>query len=175
MQPPINIIPHSQSIPYSKTINEDSHVSTAYKRVDKKVCPVAGTFPEEMRVHRRFPSDPLVTLSKLPTNPLDFVPTTKITADRMKTLNVNAKGFLWPEEEKLIQHVMVLNEEGLAFEDTERGTFKESYFTDYIIPTVPHVPWAFRNIPIPHGIKDKVIDVLKKINAGVYEPSQSSY
>jgi hypothetical protein len=104
------------------------------------------------------------------------VPTTKITADRMKTLNVNAKGFLWPEEEKLIQHVMVLNEEGLAFEDTERGTFKESYFTDYIIPTVPHVPWAFRNIPIPHGIKDKVIDVLKKkIDAGVYEPSQSFY
>lgn len=39
-----------------------------------------------------------------------------------------------------------------------------------------HVPWAFSNIPIPPGIKDKVVTLLKeKIAAGVYEPSQSSY
>ena len=47
---------------------------------------------------------------------------------------------------------MILNEETLAFIQTDRGTFKKSYFTDYIIPTVPHVPWAFKNIPIPSGI-----------------------
>ena len=151
-------------------------VLTAYKRVDKKVRPVAGTFPEAIRVHRQYPHNPLATLPFLTKNPPVFAPTAKISEERMKVLNVNATGFLWPEEEKLIQHVMVLNEEGLAFEDAERGTFKQSYFSDYIIPTVPHIPWAFRNIPIPPGIKDKVIDVLKKkIDAGVYEPSQSSY
>jgi len=53
---------------------------------------------------------------------------------------------------------------------------KESYFTPYIIPTIPHTPWEYRNIPIPPGIRDKVIELLKhKINAGVYEPSQSAY
>ncbi|KAA1468289.1 hypothetical protein DENSPDRAFT_750516, partial [Dentipellis sp. KUC8613] len=77
---------------------------------------------------------------------------------------------LWPEEEKLFMNVMCLNEDALAFEETDRGTFKESYFSPYIIPTVPHVPWAYKNIPIPPGIKDKVIELLKeKIKAGVYE------
>ena len=94
----------------------------------------------------------------------------------MKELNVNATGFLWPEEEKLFQHVMKLNEQGIAFEDVERGTLKESYFSPYIIPTIPHSPWEYKNIPIPPGIMPKVLEVLKlKIAAGVYEQSQSSY
>jgi hypothetical protein len=94
----------------------------------------------------------------------------------MKLLDVNAVGFLWPEEEKLFQHVMKLNEAGIAFEDVERGTLKEEYFSPYIIPTVPHSPWEYRNIPIPPGLMPKVLEVLKlKIAAGVYEQSQSSY
>lgn len=44
------------------------------------------------------------------------------------------------------------------------------------MPTVPHVPWEYKNIPIPPGIRDKVVELLKsKMAAGVYEPSQSSY
>ena len=94
----------------------------------------------------------------------------------MNELNVNATGFLWPEEEKLFQHIMKLNENGIAFEDVERGTLKESYFSPYIIPTVQHTPWEYRNIPIPPGLMGKVLEVLKlKIAAGVYEQSQSSY
>ena len=52
----------------------------------------------------------------------------------------------------------------------------DDYFSLYIIHVVPYVPWAKHNIPIPPGIKDKVVTLLKeKIAAGVYEPSQSSY
>ncbi len=71
---------------------------------------------------------------------------------------------------------MKLNEKGIAFEDVERGTLKESYFSPYIIPTVLHTPWEYRNIPIPPGLMPKVLDLLKlKLTAGVYEQSQSSY
>jgi hypothetical protein len=71
---------------------------------------------------------------------------------------------------------MLLNEEALAFEDKDRGMLKESYFSDYIMPTVLHTPWEFKNIPIPPGIRDKVIELLKaKVETGVYEASQSSY
>jgi len=71
---------------------------------------------------------------------------------------------------------MILNENGIAFEDIECGTLKDSYFSPYIIPTVPHAPWEYKNIPIPPGIMQKVLEVLKlKINAGVYEQSQFSY
>ena len=45
-----------------------------YKRVDKKVHPVSGTFPEEARVRRTIPEDPLLTLSPLPTKPPEFSP-----------------------------------------------------------------------------------------------------
>ena len=149
---------------------------TAYKRVDKKITPVPGTFPEIARVVRRFPQDPLLSLPTLPVHPPDFIPTERITEDRLEILKVNNKGFLWPEEERLFTHVMVLNQNAIGFVDTERGTLKESYFSPYIMPTVPHIPWAFKNIPIPPGIREQVMDVLKrKIDAGVYEPSQSSY
>jgi hypothetical protein len=94
----------------------------------------------------------------------------------MVSLQINSSGFLCPEEVKLFQHIMQLNQETLAFEETDRGTLKESYFSPYIIPTVPHMPWKYKNIPIPPGICQKVIELLKsKINAGVYEPSQSEY
>lgn len=149
---------------------------TAYKRVDQKIRPVKGSFPEESHVRRQFPEDPLIGLSTLPTHPPIFVPSNRMTTDQLEMLELNVTGFLLPEEEKLFQHVMYLNREALCYNEADRGTFKESYFSPYIIPTVPHEPWALKNIPIPPGIKDKVIEVLKnKISAGVYEPSQSSY
>lgn len=158
-------------------ISNDIPVSyTMYKRVDKKIKPVPGVFPQEAQVHRQFPYDPLNTLPTLSPNPPELKPSIKITAERMEALNINSAGFLSPEEERLFEHIMHLNEDALAFEDSDRGTFKEAYFSPYIIPTVPHVPWEYKNMRIPPGIKDKVIEVLKlKISAGVYEASQSSY
>ncbi|KAA1478259.1 hypothetical protein DENSPDRAFT_758040, partial [Dentipellis sp. KUC8613] len=124
-------------------------VNTAYKRVDKKIKPIAGTFPEDARVERRVPRDPLETLPVLSPHPPPFTPTKKMTAERLALLNVNSQGFLQEAEVRLFEHVMCLNEGALAFEETDRGTLKESYFSPYVIPTVLHVPWAYKNIPIP--------------------------
>ena len=162
--------------PEETPIRRTFQVLTMYKRVDKKVQPILVQLPEECYICRNIPEDPLLTMNSLPFNPPEFKPTKKITIDQMKILNVNAKGFLSPEEEKLFKHIMVINEETIAFEDAERGTLKESYFDPYIMPTVPHIPWEYRNIPIPPGIKQKVLDLLKlKVAAEVYEQSQSSY
>ena len=151
-------------------------VYTAYKRVAQKIHPVSGTFPEEARVHRKFPHNPLDTLPPLPTNPPEFTPTQRLTQERMDSLEINKEGFLTKEEEKLFKHILVLNERTLPFEEKDRGIFNKEYFSDYIMPTIPHTPWEYKNIPIPPGIRDKVLELLKsKIEAGVYEPSQSSY
>ena len=105
--------------PTPKFNNEASHwVFTAYKRVDKKIHPVSMQLPPDCEVIRHIPENPLLTLPYLTNQPPDFAPTAKITWERMKELNVNATGFLWPEE-KLFQHVMKLNEQGIAFEDVE--------------------------------------------------------
>jgi hypothetical protein len=155
---------------------EDNFTFTMYKRADKKIHPVSGTFPEEARVHRTIPENPLLTLQPLPIHPPSFIPGNRLTEERLLQLEVNKDEFLWAEEEKLFQHIMLLNEEALAFEDKDRGILKESYFSDYIMPTVPHTPWEFKNIPIPPGIRVKVIELLKaKVETGVYEASESSY
>jgi transposase InsO family protein len=155
---------------------EISHCFTAYKRVDKKIKPVSTTFPEAARVRRQKPSNLLERLTPLSKRPPKFTPTSHITHERLEILNINPEKFLSEEEEKLFIQVMMNNEESLAFVDTERGTLKESYFSPYIMPTIPHIPWEYKNIPIPPGIRDKVIELLKeKMAAGVYEPSQSSY
>ena len=151
-------------------------VYSAYKRVAQKVHPVSGTFPEEARVRRSLPNNPLDSLPLLSPIPPRFIPTERLTMERMEELGVNHNNFLWPEEEKLFQQVIRLNEATLPYEEKDRGTLKQEYFSDYIMPIVPHTPWEYKNIPIPPGIRNKVIEMLKsKIEAGVYEPSQSSY
>ena len=91
-------------------------------------------------------------------------------------MKLNVDGFLWPEEEKLFAHVMKLNEATLAFDESERGNFCSDYFSPYIIPVLPHEPWEYHNIPIPPGIHECVIQLLReKITAGLYEPTQSLY
>jgi len=84
--------------------------------------------------------------------------------------------FFWPEEEKLFAQVMVQNEKALAFEETDRGTLRRITSHLTLCQTVPHTAWEEKNIPIPPGIKDKVIELLKhKMDAGVYEHCQSAY
>jgi hypothetical protein len=149
---------------------------TMYKRVDKKIRPVSTTFSPDYEVKRNIPEDPLLTLPPLPFHPPVFAPTDRLSHERLKLLEINKDGFLSDEEERLFVHVMELNQRVIAFEDVERGTFRDDYFSPYKIATVPHTPWEYKNIPIPPGILQKVIDVLKlKMEAGVYEMCQSSY
>jgi len=154
---------------------EEKYVNK-YKTVDKKVRPVPEPIPEDMKVKRTFPSDPLVNLPELPTKPPEFVPTKKVSVERMEKLEKDLDKELWGEEVKLLKHVIVLNERSIAFDESERGTFRNDYFSDYKIPVIEHTPWMDKNIPLPKGYIDEIIRMLKeKISAGVYEESQSPY
>src|SRR5271154_382339 len=87
---------------------------------------------------------------------------------------INRDGFLWPEEEKLAHHLIKLHEEAFAWDEQEKGNFSEDYFDPVVIPTIEHVPWVLRNIPIPPGIHDEVVKIIKnKISSGIYDPSNS--
>ncbi|EPQ51283.1 hypothetical protein GLOTRDRAFT_49321, partial [Gloeophyllum trabeum ATCC 11539] len=69
-----------------------------YKRVDRKIKPVPGIFPEDARVIRQFPENPLLSLPTLSVMPPEFNPTSKFTAEHIAKMGINADGFLWPEE-----------------------------------------------------------------------------
>src|SRR5271156_4191715 len=56
------------------------------------------------------------------------------------------------------------------------GRHQEDFFPPIDIPVVPHKPWVLKNIPIPPGLYPEVCRIIKsKMDAGVYEPSNSSY
>ena len=94
----------------------------------------------------------------------------------MEAMPVNKDGFLWPEEVKLVHYLIREHEYAFAWNENEKGKFSDEYFDPVVIPTVEHVPWVLRNIPIPPGIYDQVIEVIKhKIRTGIFESSNSSY
>jgi transposase InsO family protein len=147
-----------------------------YKRVDKRITPVSTAFPQSATVTRTMPRDPLDTLPELPTRPPLFVPSERLTQERLDSMDINDVGFLWPEEEKLFQQILLLNDRTLAFDLSEMGRLSDEYFSPYIMPTVPHHPWEYKNYPIPPGIKDQVLEIIKsRIENGIYEHCQSSY
>lgn len=162
--------------PFFSSFLENSAAALAYKKVAKKVRPVPASLPEDFRILRRIPSNPLLTLPALLPNPPDFTPGTRLTQERLDALELNKGDFLLPEELKLLHHVLKLNEFGLAWTEAEKGRFRDDYFSPVKIPVVEHIPWAYRNFPIPPGILDDVIQIFKdKFAAGVYEHSDASY
>ncbi|KAI0328793.1 hypothetical protein GY45DRAFT_1218765, partial [Cubamyces sp. BRFM 1775] len=113
----------------------------------------------------------------LPTHPPPFTPTGRYTQERRDALDaLHPDGFLWPQERALLHHLVSQQSEGFAWDDSERGQFREDFFPPVTIPVVSHTPWVQRNIPIPPGLFDEVCAIIrKKEAAGVYEPSNSSY
>ncbi len=66
--------------------------------------------------------------------------------------------------------------DAFAWNDDERGSFREDFFPPVTIPTIPHRPWVQRNIPIPPSLFDEVCTIIRRKEAArVYEPSNSSY
>ena len=147
-----------------------------YKPVALKVRPVIGELPEQFRIIRDIKGDPLDTLPTLSPHPIPFAPTGRYTAERQVIFDKNNKGFLLPEERKLMHHFMMIHQSAFAWNDTERGHFREDFFPPINIPVVPHKPWVQRNIPIPPGLYNEVCEVIRrKMKAGTFEPSNSSY
>ena len=156
---------------------KETFVTKKYKPVAQKIRPVYQDLPDKFRIIRDIKGDPLDTLPKLNRNPPDFVPTGRYTEERKAQFDkVHSGDFLWPEERKLLHHFMMENNEAFAWDDSERGRFKTEYFPPVDIPIIPHTPWVLKNIPIPPGVFSEVCRIIKtKLEAGVYEPSNSSY
>jgi hypothetical protein len=161
----------------SQAKSEGARSVYKYKPVALKTRPVVQELPAEFRIKREIIGDPLAEMPKLSPNPPDFVPTGRYTQERKDQFDEVHKGdFLLPEERKLMHHFMMEQSYGFAWNDQERGRFREDFFPPIDIPVIPHKPWVLKNIPIPPGLYPKVCELIKrKMDAGVYEPSNSSY
>ena len=147
-----------------------------YKPVAVKVRPIVGELPGKFRIIHKIVGDPLEHLPTLSPKPPEFVPCGRYTAERRDIVDRNNAGFLLSEERKLLRHFMMLHQDSFAWNDTERGHFREDFFPPIDMPVVPHKPWVLRNIPILPGIYDDVCKAIhRKLQAGTFEPSNSSY
>jgi len=126
---------------------------------------------------RNIVGDPLAGMPTLSPVPPPFTPTGRYTADNRAIIDkVHAGDFLWPQERALMHHFMCVQNEGFAWNDSQRGRFREDFFPPVVMPVVEHKPWVLRNMPIPPGIYEDVCKIIQtKIDAGVYERSNSSY
>ncbi|XP_006462350.1 hypothetical protein AGABI2DRAFT_151831 [Agaricus bisporus var. bisporus H97] len=163
------------------TPNEQSEpalvLAKKYKPVALKVKPVLGELPAKFCIERDIKGDPLEGMPELPMCPPEYKPQGKYTQERKDKMDLTHSGdFLWPEERKLMHWLISAQNEAFAWEDSERGSFKEEYFPAVEIPTVAHTPWVEKHFRIPPAIYEEVCKIIKrKIDTGVYEPSNSSY
>ena len=75
-----------------------------------------------------------------------------------------------------MHHFMMLQNQGFAWDGSERGRFREDFLPPIDIPVVPHKPWVLKNIPIPPGLHDEICRIIKStLDAGVYEASNSNW
>jgi hypothetical protein len=148
-----------------------------YKPVTKKVNPQLKELPDKFRITRNIIGDPLTTLPELNPKPPPFTPTGQYTAERKQALEkVHSSGFLWDDELALLHDFVCKHHDGFTWDDTEQGRFRTDFFPPVKFPVIPHMPWVERNIPIPPGIFDEVCKIInEKLDAGVYEQSNSSY
>ena len=78
--------------------DDESEVPKAgykYKKVADKVWPQAIKYPEHLKPHRQFPSDPLKNLPTLPYHPPIFSLTPKITSEQMADLAIDQHSWNW--------------------------------------------------------------------------------
>ena len=153
------------------------HAGKKYKLVALKVRPVKTELLSRFRITRNIKGDLLKDILTLSANPPPFVPTGRYTKEHKDIIDQAHPGdFLLPEECVLMHHFMCLQEAGFAWMDQEHGHFREDFFPLIEILMIPHKPWTQCNIPIPPGIYEEVCKLIKrKLEAGVYEPSNSSY
>jgi hypothetical protein len=92
-----------------------------YRKAEDRIQPITTQLPEEFRIIRNIIGDPLENMPVLLTHPPDFVPGLRYTQEWYEKLQLNPDGFLWPEEEKLVHHLVKEKEECLSWIEEEKG------------------------------------------------------
>jgi len=153
-------------------------MKSKYTPVHLKRKPVPVSVP--LLKHEPYKPIPFPEIPCFPTHPpaiSEFTYTEKLTEPRVETiLNNMDREFLSKEEQDLLFWVLTENQDAIAFDDNDCGRFKQEYFPDYIMETVPHIPWQLPPIRIHNAIKDEVTHMLKdQLHSGNISYLTSSY
>ena len=152
------------------------YLKKKYKPVALKVKPVYSDLPEKFRIKRDIKGNPLADMPAL--NPIspEFTPTGRYNEERREQFQELHQDFLTEEEMKLLHQLMMNQNGAFAWDESEKGRFREDFFPPVDIPVIEHKPWVLKNIPVPPGMYKELCEIVRdKIKTGVYEPSNSPY
>jgi hypothetical protein len=109
--------------------------------------------------------------------PINVSPTGRYNQASFSIIEKNhPHGFPTVKERRFMHHFMMIHQDRFAWNETQKGLFCKDFFPPVHMPITKHVPWVLPNMPIPPGIYNAVLDVVrKKITAGVYKQSNLSY
>ena len=114
-----------------------------YKPVAIKVRPVETELLSQFHIIRNIKGNPLKDMPVLPTQPPPYRLTGRYIEERKDVIDkVHPGDFLLLEECALMHHFMCLQHLGFAWDDSERGHFREDFFPPIEIPTIPYKPWT---------------------------------
>ena len=143
---PLDLASNDPSIPSSSNVNEiitpkGVVQKKKYKPVAKRIKPVVTELPSKYRIVQNILGDPLANMPTLDPNPKSFEPTGRYTQERRDKLEKVHSDFLSRQELDLMHDFMCKHNEGFAWIDSERGSFRKDFFPPIDIPTIPHTPW----------------------------------
>ena len=130
------LVEQSPKSPHTALPTPSQSTKKKYKPVALKVKPVVGELPDKFRIVRNITGDPLEKLPTLNPHPPPFKPHGRYTQERKELFDAANPGFLQPTEQDLLHHFMTLHQDAFAWNDTERGHFREDFFPPVDIPVV---------------------------------------
>jgi hypothetical protein len=114
-----------------------------YKPVAKKVKPISATLPEEFHIVRNIQGDPLADLPILSPFPINFSLTGCYDQASFDIIEKNhPHGFLTAEERRFMHHFMMIHQDGFAWNETQKGSFRKDFFPLVRMPITERVPWV---------------------------------
>ncbi len=142
-----------------------------------KYGPLYQELPDKYRIVRDIKGDPLKNMPMLSKQPPEFVPTGRYSRERKEQMDIVHGGdFLWEEERKLVHQLIMQQNEALRGTTQRREASSLNSSRLSRSPRSNMLPWVLKNIPIPPGMHTEICDFIRrKVEAGTYEPSSSSY
>lgn len=153
---------------------------TAYKPVANRRKPIPMAIRNVAPQKVEYKPIPRIVLPPFPTHPpslSQFPYSTRLTKERLDLIITNIpEKFLSSDELHLLLWVLSENENAVAFDEIERGTFKQEFFPDYIMETVEHTPWRYPAMKLPEIVKREMTQMLiQQKLAGNLEDTRGSY
>ncbi|KAE8221623.1 hypothetical protein CF326_g8523, partial [Tilletia indica] len=156
-------------------------VNTKYKTVDQKTRPVAIEIDETHAQPLRRPSfDPPIDYTPVdwptPIWELPRPPVTRLTPERLQSINFGPPGFLNEHEHEALIKTTMLFDTVFTFNRSEKGKLSPQYADPYEIRTISHQPWIGKTIPLPKAKMTEIMEIYKdQLKNGDLEQSDSPY